>query len=868
METYRARRMAAEDAKTLTGVLNADAIQRLERMPAVRLSATSGASAGAINSLLASAEWCADRPLEQIGESAFWRAWIPAGVEALLPAKNDTVSSLLSRKYMDVSLIPMLHDRWTKVRGRPDCDVLFGAAITRLFAESVDVGGIAKIQSQYMASAVRVATDPAHNNLSFQITRIPKKNEGAIGHMAYLPSEHGVVPDSEVFRLIKASSGYPLAFEPQFIDYDSAPGATPTRWLQRAQFVDGGVFDNGPIKLGYELGLVHANQQSLHGISVLYIYPDQMRHHGTLVDAWDARSLRHDRASSDNPANVVRGFDVGRILVTNMIPSARQYQLQTAQSLFAADTMTESARILLAQTASQREQVLAAQLKQIATTDSGNRQLLQMYLDSLRTVTTAVRGCTPADSTCIREGTAHVDALVGQTRAQMLGLATSTGLQNQQTGAAATLGDTSTIRAKALFSSTRWHPLTGSWFYGFGALLNKPFRAYDFYVGVYDALTLLVSTSSPCADQPNEAQTLCVRDSLLAMIQAPPLRLDAADQRILLALYEAEYPGSHQRHFTIDDASARSARHDPVELRVQVITAIVATMRDRMQDTAFADDACRRTGTTEALLCESGLRAAANTLSMRLAPVLPVLTDTTCGGTPANTALCLGDPAFVNLVTAPVQTIASLTQRFARRFDTQTPNGSSMKLPSMLPSMSMYRDERARSGFTLATSVPPGPVRVLTVLPAEWAWVPQTHAGAGTWGTRWDYGQSLAWTYLSARMLVHDPLPNRVNDARGSIHWAVGNRVEVKTWHTTAFPLVGVQAYHWIGRSDGTHTSFRARTSVGITTTTLANAIRVNVESNPSYLWGTEAHSRWSWSIGVNDLPGMLYWGSRVVRAL
>jgi hypothetical protein len=49
-------------------------------------------------------------------------------------------------------------------------------------------------------------------------------------------------------------------------------------------------------------------------------------------------------------------------------------------------------------------------------------------------------------------------------------------------------------RSKTLILSSRYHPLTGGYLSHFAAFLDKNFRMYDYYVGVYDAIYHLAAS--------------------------------------------------------------------------------------------------------------------------------------------------------------------------------------------------------------------------------------------------------------------------------------------------------------------------------------------------------------------------------------
>jgi predicted acylesterase/phospholipase RssA len=76
----------------------------------------------------------------------------------------------------------------------------------------------------------------------------------------------------------------------------------------------------------------------------------------------------------------------------------------------------------------------------------------------------------------------------------------------------------------------------------FAAFLGQPFREYDFYVGVYDALAFIAGEG---CRRDQGVDSTCLSDRLRALVAAPQLDLGTRPlpRALLRALYEREHPG-------------------------------------------------------------------------------------------------------------------------------------------------------------------------------------------------------------------------------------------------------------------------------------------------------------------------------------
>jgi hypothetical protein len=306
------------------------------------LAVVTGSSAGNINAFLAALTWCgpkwnAIKPRENL----FWDSWINIGWDKLSPTEAD--QSHYRRRFRDtLSADPFAKDsaataadvhsasnphgvwdedqpiygsedglvtrraftagyRYLATRlddggpYRPGCRVRIGLTATR--AHPLDVnfaGGQARVQRFVFPM---VAQSRGQSLLVQNLDDQPWLDaHREIGTIALLPADAatGKIQFEALVNLIKASSAFPVAFAPQWVEHRVvASGATSTpkaTALHKERFVDGGLFDNQPFGLAYDLADAGATRNQGKDFEYLYVDTGPLRAPLPRVDQPAARN--------------------------------------------------------------------------------------------------------------------------------------------------------------------------------------------------------------------------------------------------------------------------------------------------------------------------------------------------------------------------------------------------------------------------------------------------------------------------------------------------------------------------------------------------------------------------------------------------
>jgi predicted acylesterase/phospholipase RssA len=341
------------------GGFNWALVAHMKRDPRLRLRGVGGASAGNINALLTALEYCQSRQRKP-GESLFWNVWVPTGLEDLLPPFDraraearraavreqlrgvvdngagedpwdDPTDGVLSRAFFHARQLQVLktalaEDGWERCAG---VEIPVGITLTSLIPKRVALDA----QEQLWATTIRVASaftvrfpdGPTFGQLPLALREAP-----GVGVLLALPSDtDGAVSTLDVFKLLEASSAFPVAFGPRALRYydpgalgdgGACPQNVPGRCNQpeRELFIDGGVFDNNPVDLIW--ALTHPGAVSdPRPVRLVYIDPDTYR-----------QPLEGTRIAAGSPPPT-GGIDVLLRLAESAVPAARQYELQSLQ---------------------------------------------------------------------------------------------------------------------------------------------------------------------------------------------------------------------------------------------------------------------------------------------------------------------------------------------------------------------------------------------------------------------------------------------------------------------------------------------------------------------------------------------------------
>lgn len=212
------------------------------------LKLATGASAGSINAVLAVLSHCgAERP--QPTEGLLWRTWIPLGFQQLYREGDVTPQAVLSRRWMEATAAE-IGRRWDAGL-REGCDVVLGISATRVVPRTVGLGGVLQVPRVEERFAVRVqgrgfGRPPRLTNYVEQ---------AGAGDLLLLPEgAGGEVPFAALRDLLFASTAVPIAFAPVSLAHCTAARglaapSCPAARAAAAPFIDGGVFDNTPLRL-------------------------------------------------------------------------------------------------------------------------------------------------------------------------------------------------------------------------------------------------------------------------------------------------------------------------------------------------------------------------------------------------------------------------------------------------------------------------------------------------------------------------------------------------------------------------------------------------------------------------------------------
>ncbi|MCC6811056.1 MAG: patatin-like phospholipase family protein [Deltaproteobacteria bacterium] len=214
------------------------------------LHVATGASAGSLNALLAALSVCSE-PENDPTLTLLFRAWIGVGLKQLFVPGEVKPTALFSRR----ALQPVMDELSQKWRGGLPawCDFVFGVATTRLVPKELEVStGVLKLPRIEEKFVLRIRgegegkpprldhyVDPGFP-LGDPLLPIDGAGKGSFEPIA---------------DLLFASAAFPFAFEPVRLRYCSTEGVegskahcTPEESTQDL-FIDGGVFDNQPMRL-------------------------------------------------------------------------------------------------------------------------------------------------------------------------------------------------------------------------------------------------------------------------------------------------------------------------------------------------------------------------------------------------------------------------------------------------------------------------------------------------------------------------------------------------------------------------------------------------------------------------------------------
>ncbi|WP_168210796.1 patatin-like phospholipase family protein [Persicimonas caeni] len=335
------------------------------------LTTVTGASAGAVNTLLTTVNWCKDFSQEHRGQpdgqcvsdeqvicndiddNIFRNTWMAVGFDAdpsLLPRSADGYlddDGLFTRRAFGRSL-EVLDRELGESNFRPECSLdNLGITVTRDVPGKLTKGGLQTYNQRFVVpwrvdvddgGELRFAYQPIHDG------EHPIHNILQLASVLDPSTGQRHVPRRIVFDAVETSSAFPIAFARKQLYYcalecspqhglvgsqvvvDGEVLSCPDIEGQPAQicwgdFIDGGVFDNVP--LGLAAAMAETRRAARHTpqapMTYLYMDPDQRRMHG----ADPTKTRRAIRGPGYSP----RGLSFYAEWLEGAIDSARSSEL-------------------------------------------------------------------------------------------------------------------------------------------------------------------------------------------------------------------------------------------------------------------------------------------------------------------------------------------------------------------------------------------------------------------------------------------------------------------------------------------------------------------------------------------------------------
>lgn len=225
------------------------AIAGLHHADAPDLRILTGASAGSLNALLAVLASCGAAQGDSPADTLFWKVWVPVGFEQL-SAGRPTPLGAFSRGWL-LGAAARVEQVWN--RGiDASCDVVLGVSTTRVEPRTLrTAGGRLELPRMEEKFVIRIqgrgpGRPPRASNY------VPAS--GPVAHPLLVTDERGEIAFSELRDLLFASTAFPVAFAPQPLrtcvaGETSRPGVCLPEEAATASYVDGGIFDNAPLRM-------------------------------------------------------------------------------------------------------------------------------------------------------------------------------------------------------------------------------------------------------------------------------------------------------------------------------------------------------------------------------------------------------------------------------------------------------------------------------------------------------------------------------------------------------------------------------------------------------------------------------------------
>ena len=508
------------------------------------LKSVAGASAGSINALLTAMTWCVDdKKLEEIkkqnpdnnafkysstiSDNLFLEIWLNVGIEDLLPDTKDGEGYQKGDGLFTRNAFAHAIERINHILGenifREDCEIPIGLTVTRVEAMEMSVAGV-DVENQRFMIPLRLQSNKGKNGKGGVKVYSHLVNEedpylGNVMHMRSTPSDNGLhlVNNQSLFDAILTSSAFPIAFGRKSLEYcsrintgdeNSKYTVCPSGYAPRVdEFLDGGVFDNVPLGTAKALAepcATDLNRQQLWGCSArrfnyIYLEPD-MRRGIASSNQKNNDTVQQQEKKQEGQKEMTFGLISQLQFVGGAITTGRNYELynvlrggdwtkQTYQFACKLVNVLDAGRekfknctTRLKVDNSTCNEIFSKKIKR-------QKKLRQTELDQ-------AGACILQDSQALelayygfsekRLSGEAITAMRNKLIRRMHILANT--IQKHQLALSIQELKKDKLGDRRILLTKRFAPITGAMLANFGAFLDKPFRQYDYYAGVYDAV--------------------------------------------------------------------------------------------------------------------------------------------------------------------------------------------------------------------------------------------------------------------------------------------------------------------------------------------------------------------------------------------
>jgi len=865
----------------------------------IEIASMAGTSAGGINTLLAALTWSVNPENEggfanRIDDNIFRDIWLTTDVNQLLPPDADSPlylpdDALLSRKAL-VEVSRQLRKKWRRPGSfRPGLRLPLGVTVTRVRPDAMLVSGV-EVNNQrfYIPFEMRTRADGSAT-FYFDPNDYPSLVDPAMILMPW-PADGTpfTVSDQQVEDALLTTSAFPAGFRRKRLQYcrqkvlasDEDSNATaaiapadantgelvcPDRYeLTEAEFADGGLFDNLPIGLARLL----AETSTLHTerpLPVQYIYldPDRERY-GTPV------SNAERACEGENPPEACREltYDLASeaVVLGGAIGTARNYELfrELTGENWRLNVYRLSHRLAEIMDAENSDLSCPAVLpyfeRQLECSDRlrytgrlldfahsyritpikapfSARALLRE-----RIATTCRPPSAEAEQDIVSECIIDTPRLRKQLTKVLVDLAAEVLPEKAILKEDIRRSALSIDSDRLIHVSSRVGPITGSLLGAFGAFLEYKFREFDYFVGIYDAILTIAdfqcARNFPSHDQ--RAQFLTCRDRLSEELYVYLGLADHSKGRYVFALMARQEFGK--------EASLRFA-YDPMPPEDRDMRIIYEGLRKSFPVADTGRDKVEELLPTESTFFEY-LKA------QSFKPTPPP------GGGKSLLTLIMADPQYwsYELVNRATNRLVYLEKQAEAVFRAREPdpakqdsaNTALMGAGALVLRTANYKYPK----FTFSPSTAPEPWFWRNIIPYEVAFDFLDADILAFWQPTWNFKHLNAGIRLGLGFT--GGLFNSNADKNRQNYGTIGLDLtrNVKTGILSGWGVTPAVYHDWKQPAVGNQTSF----GVDVHAYLLKNRLRISLGSRDVV---SDADNTLFLTIGIADLPGLVYWLSR-----